>query len=367
MSRSRTIAVVAIAGLVVALGLLLRWDSAREAISGATSSCSALFGDEFDCNRVQASEYAEFAGIPFSIWGVVSGAVLVAWILAARRLGRSGDALILAAGILSLLGVPVALFLFFVSVFVLGAPYCSHCFVIQACTIVLAVLLVPPAWRARGRAAGRVVGLGALLATVILGLGAAGEAYAGNRTRLLRQYHLPTHAELRVDVAGTPLIGDPRTPLSGLMFVEFGCPFCADGYRLARSLVRRYPDKFHFFVKQFPLDRTCNPALPATRHRGACEAAVAGAAATMAGNGPAALDALFKTKAFFPQVLRGLGPKLGVPAEDWARLLSSPRARELIQRDVAEGNALNIVGVPVLYVNGRLTQRADLERLVRSR
>ena len=122
-----------------------------------------------------------------------------------------------------------------------------------------------------------------MIATVLLGLAVAGEAYAINRTALLHQYRMPAHAELRVDVAGAPVIGDPSTPLSGLLFVEFGCPYCAEAYRRARGLVRRYPEKFHFFVKQFPLDRTCNPKLPATTHRGSCEAAVASAAATLGG------------------------------------------------------------------------------------
>jgi len=56
---------------------------------------------------------------------------------------------------------------------------------------------------------------------------------------------------------------------------------------------------------------------------------------------------------FSPIVLNAIGDELMVPRAKWAELLASPGVKALMDRDIAEGNALQLPHVPVAYVNGR--------------
>jgi uncharacterized membrane protein len=352
LTRQRTTAVVVVALLAVLLGLVLRWETAGHQISGIASSCT--LSPRIDCDKVQASRYSDVLGVPLSLWGAGGNLVLLAWVLASRRLGESGRGLLGAAALLAAFGLLVSLYLLYVSLFEIGAV-CLYCSGIQLCSLVLAILLVPAAVRAgRPRLEGRAAGVAVLLALLFLVLTILGDAHADRIVDLKSLARQEGTVQMRLDISGAAAIGEREAEHTVIMFLDFGCPVCKDCYGYAKDRVDREPGNWRFIFKHFPLDRTCNREADSTTHPGACDAANAAAAATGRGRPRQAFDFLFAQDAFFPQVLDKLAKKIGLADLDaWRRLRASDRAKDLVARDVAEGKELRLDRVPIAYLDGR--------------
>jgi predicted DsbA family dithiol-disulfide isomerase len=199
------------------------------------------------------------------------------------------------------------------------------------------------------------------MAAFLLALALSGEAYARERIRLLRTFSPPGKG-MRLDISDSLVLGDPTTRISVVLFFDFGCPHCRECCRKALELVRRYPRCVHFWLKHYPLERECNSTLGQTVHHTACRGAFAGQAAHALKLDAEALGAIFgyQEDQFGKLVLARIGQDLGVPAGEWAELLAAPKTKEIVDRDIAEGNALNLLVVPIAFLNGRQVDTARL-------
>ena len=226
--------------------------------------------------------------------------------------------------------------------------------------VVLAILLIPGARRA-APSPGWI--LPALLAALFVALGFSGEAYASRRSELLRHYKISSVPQHRVEVSNTAILGNPDTPHSGLLFLDFGCPVCLGCYHKARQLVARRPDQIHFIVKHYPLD-VCNK-YDKGDHRGACFAAAAATAAASLGReqGAYAVDYLFRQNSYFPQVLEKLGKQL--KAKDWK--WNDKRVWDIVMRDIEDAHALKVSGVPVGFLDGRPRDPNHIDKWLRGK
>ena len=352
MSKNRRNAAIAMAALIVLAALVLRFETARHEITGEASSCS--ISRKFDCDAVQASGYGRILGVSLSAWAAAGHLILIAWLCAGRtRL----------AGALALFNLVLALFLVYVTLFVIGR-FCLYCTGMQLGIVALAILILPPARRAAGKGRGGLA-LPGLLAALFLGLALAGDAYATQRSAYLRLFQPGQTVQERVDTAYAPILGNPESPVSVLMFLDFGCPHCQGCFHTAKELVKRYPDRVHFVVKHYPLDRCNDHERNMEIHPGACDAAWAAAAAERVGKGETALHYLFGQESFYPQVIEALGGEIGVEAQQWKRELAGERAKAIVRRDMDDGRRLKISGVPQSYVNGRHMQdTAQMKRTV---
>lgn len=356
MSPTRRNAAIVVAALTTLLAFWLRYEAALHEITGAASSCR--FSETFDCDAVQASEYAKFLGVSLSTWGGAGNLILLAWLVASRR---GGATLLTAAGALATFNLLAAAITLYLSWFELGT-FCLYCTGMQLGSLALFVLIVPRAVPLRESLQPRALAFATLLAAGILLLALAGESYAAQRTRLLRLFEQPGGQAMRLDISDTMTLGDPASPLSVVIFFDFGCPHCNACYDKAVYLAKKYPDKVHFRFKHFPLDRSCNPELDGTAHPAACLAAAAGQAAADLGHDEAALAYLFENRkfGFTPDILDGLGKELAVPADTWTALRKAPATSNLVARDIDDGNILDLAYVPVVYVNGRFIDANSL-------
>lgn len=81
--------------------------------------------------------------------------------------------------------------------------------------------------------------------------------------------------------AAQPRPDDPQLRQEGrvrvVTFTDYECPFCATGVPKAEQIVQELrssnPMPIEFVVRDFPLDRSCNPAFRGSLHPTACEAA----------------------------------------------------------------------------------------------
>jgi uncharacterized membrane protein/protein-disulfide isomerase len=347
MSPARfKIALVCVA-LTALFALVLRWETALHEISGRASSCS--ISETVDCDKVQGSAYGKLFGVSLSVWGLAASLILLGWLLAARR---TGPTLLAAAGALAAFNLLMAACAAYVAAFVLGAV-CPYCIAMQATILGAAIAVLPPAWRARAGWRREPALLGVLLALVVLGVATTGDAYASSRAELLRMHARPTGNLQRIDISDALQIGNREAKLSVVIYFDFGCPVCRDCYHKALQLVRDHPGEVVFYFKQYPLDRDCNRTLARTVHPAGCRAAVAAQAAQSKGLEADALAYFFERAAFTWPVVERFAADHGIDRKEFRQLLDSVEIGHLVARDIAEGNALKLDGVPAAWVNGR--------------
>ncbi len=354
MSPGRYRAAIAVALLTAVVALVLRYESARYEATGAASTCSKLGSD---CDAVQTSDYAKVMGVSLATWGALGAVLLLVMLLESRR----EPALLLVAGALAAFAVLVVPYTAFTS-WVKLKKFCLYCSVMQAGFLALAVLVVPAAWRARALLPRRPLLLCGAIAAILFALARSGEAYASERIRLKRLFAPSSGKGMRLDVSDTLLLGDPKTRVEVVLFFDFGCEFCRACCAKAAELVRKYPRCVHVWLKHYPLERECNATLAKTVHHTACRGAVAGQAAQALRLDARAVEVLFgyQEDHFGKPVVARIGEDLGVPAATWAELVASPKTKAIVDRDIAEGNALQLPHVPVAYVNGRAVDTARL-------
>ena len=356
MSRRRFLLALTLALLTILLALVSRWEAAHHFITGEASSCR--ISDALDCDKVQSSEYSRVLGISLATWGLTGGVLLAVLLVLSRTTGSA--VYLKLAGALAAFDLLAALALFGIASFAIGA-LCLYCLGIQLCGLALAFVVIPPAWRAPLTGAVRpALATSALAAAVLLLLTFAGETWVLERSEFLRAHTRPKGTTLRVDVADALTVGNPDTPISVLIYFDFGCPACRACSFKALDLTQRFPAQVHVVFKHWPLDAECNPSSP-TIHAGACRAALAGQAAALAGRSRAALLRIFQITDFYPHVLRGLATDFQVAPDRWKELLASAEVKRLVDRDIAEGNSMRFNQVPMVYVNGR---NIDPQRLV---
>jgi len=360
MSETRFRAALAVALVTVLVALFLRYESAHHEITGEASSCSAFGSAKLDCDAVQASAYAKVLGVSLATWGAMGAGILLLWLLASRR----EPALLPMTGAAAAMAVPVVLYTAFVSWVKLG-KICVYCSAMQAGFLAFAVLVGPAAWRARASLPRRPLLLGGVMAAILLALALSGEAYTSERVRLGSIFGRSAGKGLRLDISDTLLLGKPDSPVSVVLFFDFGCPMCRACVATATELVRDYPDCVHVRFKHYPLERECNETLSKTIHTSACRAALAGQAAQSQGLDAQALKAIFghQEDGFSKFVLGQIGKEIGAGAT-WNELLQSPKTKALVDRDIAEGNTLGLRVVPTAFVNGREVDPKRLDETI---
>ncbi len=342
-----TRAAAAVAALGLLLSVTLRWEGARHAITGEASHCA--LSATFDCDRVATSEYSSALGLPLATWGAAYFLVMLAWLV-----GRGGPG---GSRLLAALGLPVAVALAYLSWFVIGA-ICLYCTGMQLSILLLFALLWRTPWRL-----GEL--RGGLTALVVVALAFLGERAAASRVELLALHARPEFGAVRLDVSDALVIGDPATPISVLIFFDFGCPHCIACLGKATELVRRAPTGVHVLLKHWPLDRECNRELSRTVHVGACLAARAGTAAALRGGTVEALAYLTRFREYLPPVIDDLGRRLGIDPLEWRALVDSDDTRAVLDRDIRDGRRMRFNAVPQAFINGhyvdrdRIVQRVD--------
>lgn len=343
------------------LGLLLRYETAVHEITGADSSCTV--NQTINCDVVQSSEYAKLLGVSVSLIAVAGSALFVILLLLRPRFG---DSMLVIAGLFGGANALASLVYLGFSLFVLGVN-CLYCNGIQALSIAAFVFVAPVAWSARTAGLPHVtVGATALASGVLLLFLLLGDNYANEKTRLGKVRDFAQGGEMmRVEVSDAIVLGDPvrGAENSFVVYFDFGCPNCLKCYRMASAIVKREPDRAHFFFKSWPLDRECNKKLTQTSHPNSCRAAAAGATAAALGKSNEGIAALFDmNKLFTTGRLRALGSSLGIDQKTWEAEFGSDAMKRIVQRDVEEGNLLELSGVPAVFLNGRRIQDMRLPR-----
>jgi vitamin-K-epoxide reductase (warfarin-sensitive) len=129
------IAVLAVAGIAVSSVSLQ-----RHYAKSASKFCE--FGEKFDCDIVNRSEYSSVLGIPVAGIGVIGYAVLLALATVYRSRAETPTRLLIAAAA----GLAFALYLTYVEAYVLGT-WCILC--LSSLALIAAITLLAVALKAK--------------------------------------------------------------------------------------------------------------------------------------------------------------------------------------------------------------------------
>ena len=147
-----------------------------------------------------------------------------------------------------------------------------------------------------------------------------------------------------VPVAGAPVRGATSAPVTLVEFSDFQCPFCIAATPQLEAVLKAYPGQVKLVFKQFPLDSHSQAAL----------AAAAALAAHKQGRFWGMYDALFAQKGRLSrQGIVGLAGAVGLDANRFQTDLGSPEIKRAVDKDIADGEKINVDSTPTLFVDGQ--------------
>jgi len=156
----------------------------------------------------------------------------------------------------------------------------------------------------------------------------------------------PTLLEEPIPLAidGAPSKGPANAKITLVEFSDFECPFCSKAAARVETILQAYTKDMRLVYKHYPL----------ATHPHARMAAAASLAAQNQDKFWPMHDKLFAnynrlTDASVLQIARDLG--LDMPR--FQADLNSARAKEIVAKDLADGDKAQITGTPTFFINGR--------------
>lgn len=144
--------------------------------------------------------------------------------------------------------------------------------------------------------------------------------------------------------AQSPTKGPSDAPVTLTLFTDFECSYCARLAPVLDQVHQQYPEKVRIVFKNFPL----------RMHRFAVPAALAGLAADDQGQFWPFHDRLFENyNQLNAQKIEAIREELGLDAERFQARMNDPALKDLIRRDLEEGNAAGVRGTPTVFINGK--------------
>jgi len=147
--------------------------------------------------------------------------------------------------------------------------------------------------------------------------------------------------------------GAKEAPVTITMFSDFQCPFCAQAQPLVEQVLKEYPEKVNFVMKQFPLTQI---------HPAAEPAALAALAAGRQGKFWEMHDELYKNnRSLNDATFKEIAQRLGLDVARFEKDMGDPALKQQIQEEMELGRTVNVRGTPTFFVNGKLLQNRSVD------
>lgn len=394
--------VLSLLGAAVSGVLLLQHHGEPSALSAVAEACGA--GEAGGCDRVNQSPWSKLGGVPLAAVGVGFYLSLAGLSVLALQAGDAAPAAARVAWTLLALALVVDVVLLGLQAFSIGA-FCRLCLATYALNAAAFYTL----WPARSAAllsaspAGKLLGYGWGLSTLALAL----FVLAGNSTLRERAERRassllgtpatqapPGSAQAEIDrlkgilddphkyeeyqqqkamsefeAARPQEIGLQAVPHKGpadarikvVEYSDFLCPFCQ---RIAGAFGEFLPQargrvSVHF--KNFPLDKSCNPALQHDIHPGACLLAKGAICANAQGRFWDYHDKVFSAPPPKPDRDRvvAIAAAAGLDAGLLGACLEAPETTARLGAEIAEAQRVGVNSTPSIFINGKRLPRLN--------
>jgi len=136
-------------------------------------------------------------------------------------------------------------------------------------------------------------------------------------------------------------LGQKEAPLTIVVFEDFNCPYCKEGYYTMKELYLRYPDSIRIIHRDFPLISQDSPTL-----------AIAARCAGEQGRFWLMAEIMFKNQGIFSiSELPDMAESIGVERKQFTLCLDEQRYLNEVQKDLEDASILGVEATPV-YIFG---------------
>lgn len=157
----------------------------------------------------------------------------------------------------------------------------------------------------------------------------------------------------KIDVDHSYVRGNKNAPVTIVEFVDFQCPFCARFHQPVNEVLKAYPKKVNYVVKNFPL----------AFHPQAKPAAKVAFAAGEQGKYWEMVDALLEngsnlSEDKYNELAKNLGLNIKKFKADYKN--KDEQWEDYIRKDMELASKVNVRGTPTFYLNGKKTNARDV-------
>jgi protein-disulfide isomerase/uncharacterized membrane protein len=345
--------------------------------------------DSFDCSTVNKSHYSVFMGFPIAGYGLFYYLFILMFlplyhVINHEKFSLFLEGLFLITSFFSVLTIlPLAL----ISITKLKT-YCLFCMIIWLCNIVLFLLFAALVRRKENTtfirafwnvlvsffgflkrfymAPAHVFILVSVSTSLFAAILFGGEYLSIKRDlerassnleeldKLISEFY--SRPVLNSSVKGVPVFhGKSDSAVTIVEYSDFNCPACKKGLKTMEELTKQYPGKLAVYLKNFPLDSTCNPVAIKDKGGLSCTSALISIALREKKGYHHYVDQIMKSDQplSFELVEKALAD-VGVKPEDLGNMFKDGNAKEILNQEIKEGIALEIKSTPSFLINGRL-------------
>lgn len=170
------------------------------------------------------------------------------------------------------------------------------------------------------------------------------------RGRLWKKYDVkillpePEPPVQKISVDDDPALGNPKAPVTIVMFSDFQCSACSAAHPVVKEVMQQYGDRVRLVLRDFPLGAI---------HVNAWKAAEAAGAANAQGKFFEYIEILYKNqKALDNASLKAYASQLGLNRVKFDAELDKGIYAAEISKDVDDGEFYGLRSTPTLFING---------------
>ena len=316
--------------------------------SGLTSSSLCDINQFFNCDKSISSDLSNFAGVPISVFGFLTGLFLFAGLFYKNKNYAETLSTVLLLNFAGCLG----LFIYSLTVLKSLCPFCTAYYVLSTLAFFFYRRENPSF-----KLSAQPLAIMAVLSLVLVG---SAKLYAESKTATPQETNPQTastaadeamkHYESlpRVQIPMTSeykVSNHPNAPIKIKVFSDFECPACKALSVTIQMLKSHYQDKLDIEYFFFPLDIACNPGMSHPLHPFACKAAYI--ASCSGKDFEKVHDELFQNQDKFSDAwLDSFAAKLGVTA-----CMKKKQTKEKIVGYLKAAAPVNLRYTPTFLVN----------------
>ena len=166
---------------------------------------------------------------------------------------------------------------------------------------------------------------------------------------------------LSLDVSQTPFSGPANAPIQVVEYSDYLCPYCRGLAGAFKDYIPKSGGRVSIHYKNYPLDKTCNPQLPATVHEGACWLALGALCSQQLGPFAAYQDKANTTppKPMTRDDILRLASEAGIPSAAMGACLDAPATKARLSAEIEEARRVGVKATPTIFLNGKMLPRVN--------
>lgn len=393
----KIILLLSLLGILVSgylLSIHVRFTSGQ---AGLTESCSIVSsGEAQGCASIAVSDYSSVFGVPVAAIAMsfyFSLLILVFW---AMRNYQAAYEPLYVGFFLSTIAIVVTVVMFYISRFIVKS-FCQGCAMLWLVNLSLWPAFVKQLGLGWGNAlAGnlelvrakslnlkreRIFGsfaAGFACLVIFSVIGAAAKGLGGEQSQLgesslVKEFQNAPQVFLPAEAYGGPqakgqVDASPAPVMDIVEFADFQCPACRMAAQFFKPFLLKHKDQVRLSFRHFPLDGSCNAAVPNGQHTFACAAARHSVCAGKQGKFWAFHDQVYdRQDELSNALLTEISQKIGLDTNALAACLADPATNADMQKQMQWGELIGLESTPTVVINGRKVtgakSPADLEAL----